>query len=304
MDSDVLWAWMELEPGKRSWSKHPMQKAEEVFAGALAGVRQKGQPPYYVQLNVMEVHEAQRWFGKRGVDPALFKGEPSYEYLQALHLVSGEVDQFVRKLSARPGWRNTLFVITSDHGEGLRDHPNVAASQKHGCLLYESQVVVPLILHNPAGGLPAGKVIKDRVRLLDLMPTLLDYAGIEVPPGLDGRSLMPMLHEDAPVKLPERFVVETELEGFEKIGVYAPVWKYFENRDPHKGTNPIELQAFGAKENGTQTDAAKKHADITSSLRAFVSEWERVHPKVAPSLQGEQISPMELEQLRAIGYIE
>jgi arylsulfatase A-like enzyme len=304
IDSDVLWSWMDQEHGKRSSAKHPLPTAGEVFDRALSWIDEHGAPPYYLQLIVMEVHEARRVFVRRRVDSTLFEDDPVYHYLQALHLVSGEVGGFVRTLSGRPGWKNTLFVITSDHGEGLFSHPDVAASQGHGDLLYQSQLVVPLILYHPAGGLPAGTIIDDRVRLLDLMPTLLEYAGVNGPGAMEGSSLMPLIRNDGPVSLPKEFMVETERKVSEKIGIYTPAWEYIENRDRHGGTNPIELQAFGTTENGAKTDVASRHPDLTRELGAFVSEWERSHPKAPPTLQGNEMSPAELEQLRSLGYID
>lgn len=304
IDSDVLWSWMDQEPGKHSSAKHPLPTADEVFDGALKWIDEHGAPPYYLQLNVMEVHEARRVFVRRRIDPTLFEDHPDFFYLQALHLVSGEIARFVRTLSERPGWENTLFVITSDHGEGLLDHPDVAASRGHGDLLYESQVVVPMFFYHPAGGLPAGKVIHERVRLLDLMPTMLDYAGVAASTRMDGRSLMPLIRGDGTISLPEEFIVETERKVSEKIGVYTPDWKYIENRGPHQGTNPIELQAIGTTENGAKTDVASRHPDVTRRLGAIISNWERSHPKAPPTLQGVEMSPAELEQLKSLGYID
>jgi arylsulfatase A-like enzyme len=164
--------------------------------------------------------------------------------------------------------------------------------------------MVPMIFYHPNGGLPAGMVIDDRVRLLDLMPTLLDYAGVTGPTKMDGRSLMPLIRNDGPVSLPEHFMVETERKPSEKIGVYTPRWKYIESRDHRGGTNPVELQAIGTTENGAKTDVASQHPDITRELGAVVSDWERFHPKAPPSLQGVAMSPAELEQLRSLGYID
>lgn len=304
IDSDVLWSWMKPEPGKRSVGKHDLLTASDVFDSALRWIDGHGAHPYYVQLNVMEVHEANRWFRKPTVDQDLFENDPARPYLLALHNVSRQIGRFVRTLSGRPGWDNTLFVITSDHGEGLLDHPDVAVSRGHGHLLYETQLVVPLILYHPAGGLPAGTVIKERVRLLDLMPTLLDYATVSPPKAMDGRSLMPLIRKDGRVELPKHFMIEIELSPSEKIGVYTPAWKYFENRDGHEGTNPFELQVFGSVENGAKTDVGSLHADIMRKLKTAVSDWERSHPKAAPAEQGKDMSPIELEQLRALGYIE
>ena len=166
--------------------------------------------------------------------------------------------RFIRSLEERPEWSNALFVVTSDHGEGLSDHPHVALSHSHGLLLYSSQLLVPLIFYTPSSDLPRGKVIDRPVRLLDLMPTLLDYAGVPLPEGVRGVSLLPLIREEVDdVSLPDRFVVETQFQSADKIGVYAADWEYIENRDGHRGTSPRELQRVGVKEDGVRTNLAQ-----------------------------------------------
>ena len=113
-----------------------------------------------------------------------------------------------------------------------------------------------------------------------------------------------MRDDGAAVSHPDLFVVETEFKEADKIGVYSPDWKYIENRDGHIGTNPQALQRYGETENGRKTDRAADFPEITQGLRARLQEWERSHPKAAPSLQGVEMSPAELEQLRSLGYID
>ena len=305
VDSDVIWSWMTPEPGKTTTNEAPLPSSRKLLDGISDWVRSNGDPPYYLQVNLMEVHQAHWAVVLDRVDNTLFLREPSAFYLRALRYESAEVGRFVDSLAQRPGWENTLFVITSDHGQGLEDHPDVAVSNGHGRLLYESQVLVPLIFYNPAGDLPEGMVIRERVRLLDLTPTLLEYAGVPLAEGMEGVSLLPLLRDDgAAVSHPDLFVVETEFKEADKIGVYSPDWKYIENRDGHIGTNPQALQRFGETENGRKTDRAADFPEITQGLRARLQEWERSHPKAAPSLQEVEMSPAELEQLRSLGYID
>jgi arylsulfatase A-like enzyme len=217
--------------------------------------------------------------------------------------VSAEIGGFIETLEERPDFANTLFVITSDHGEGLRSHPHVARGRDHGFHVYESQVLVPLILYHSGGAIPRGRVVEQRVRLLDLMPTLLDVAGVEGPSAMVGRSLVPAI-DGAAVDLPERFVVETQFRGVHAIGVYDDTWAYIENRRPWGGTNPKELQRRGEPQDGALTDQKAEHPEETARLRQFLIGWEREHPAVQPTLLGHEIPQQELEQLRALGYIE
>lgn len=133
-----------------------LRKAESVKSG-----------PVYVQINIMEVHSPplvlpwNRWYFDH-VDVNVDEDEPparrsALEQLVrgtycAVKQVSWQLGSFIDALSSLPGWGNTLFVITSDHGQGPVDHPDVHDAAHHGNLLYDSRVRVPLILYNPADG--------------------------------------------------------------------------------------------------------------------------------------------------------
>ena len=86
--------------------------------------------------------------------------------------------------------RQTVVVVTSDHGEGLGDHGELT----HGLLAYETTLHVPLILAQLEAGsrkLEAGRVSHYPARHIDLVPTLLDAVGLTAPATLPGRSLLP-----------------------------------------------------------------------------------------------------------------
>jgi arylsulfatase A-like enzyme len=302
-DSDVVFHWMQKEPGKASITERPIRTAREVLESALDWTAENGPAPYYVQVNLMEVHQYDDPRIRRPEYAGLFPGERHRDYLQAVYAVSKEVDRFIRSLEGRPEWDNALFVVTSDHGEGLSDHPHVALSHSHGLLLYSSQVLVPLIFYTPSGDLPRGKVIEQPVRLLDLMPTLLDYAGVPAPEGAQGVSLLPLIRGEE-VSLPGRFVVETQFQSADKIGVYGREWEYIENRDGHRGTSPSGLHRVGVKEDGVKTSLARRHPEVARDLAAHLERWEAEHPKAEPTLRTLELPPSQREQLRALGYAE
>jgi len=103
-------------------------------------------------------------------------------------LVSHVDDQVGRILAAldETGQRdNTLVIFTSDHGEYLGDHGRI----NKGPPGHDACARVPLIVCPPGGC--AGRVDDELVELLDLVPTMLDYADVEKPDELCGRSLRP-----------------------------------------------------------------------------------------------------------------
>ena len=90
--------------------------------------------------------------------------------------------------------RNTIVLLCSDHGEMLGDHYMWRKS-----VPYEPSARVPFLLRAPERyGIGPGTVVDAPVCLEDIMPTLLDLAGIPVPPAVEGRSLVPHLRGESP----------------------------------------------------------------------------------------------------------
>lgn len=86
---------------------------------------------------------------------------------------------------------NTLIVFTSDHGEYLGDHGMIEKE-----LFYEQAIHVPCILKLP-GVVPANRQVGELVESIDLLPTLLEAAGLPIPPAVQGRSLLPLIRGTA-----------------------------------------------------------------------------------------------------------
>lgn len=309
IDSDVLWEWMPEEPGKKLETEQALHSGAEIYRALEAQLSRVEHRPFYAQVTVMEVHEASRDYAPgRGPSDSSEEEEPPPEeqerrYFEAVQQASREAHAFIRTLSRLAEGEHTLFVITSDHGEGLSDHPHVWGSRRHGRLLYESLLRVPLILHSTAGDLPAGRVVELPVRLLDLMPTILDYAAVPAPDGIEGHSLLPLLRdEDAAVDLPEIFVAETRFRNQNKIAAYAKEWKYIENRDLHRGTLPRALHRMGVKEDGWRTDMAGGYPVVAKRLASWVRTWEEAHPQAAPTALDAALSEDAIAQLESMGY--
>jgi len=91
-----------------------------------------------------------------------------------------------------PHRRDTVVCLTSDHGEMLGDHYYWRKQ-----VPYEGSARVPFLLSAPKeSGVAPGSVFDEPATLADLMPTLLDLAGIDIPDTVDGRSLLPLMRGD------------------------------------------------------------------------------------------------------------
>lgn len=82
---------------------------------------------------------------------------------------------------------NGILVVTSDHGEMLGEY-GLAGHE----YLYDENLRVPLLIAGPAG-LGAGRRVAEQVRSIDVLPSILELAGLESPPGIDGRSLVELM---------------------------------------------------------------------------------------------------------------
>ncbi len=124
-------------------------------------------------------------------DGVLFRTWQAAYYASINHID----DQIRRVLHRIPGAmegpdpEDTIIVFTADHGDMLGDHGQYAKSEP-----YEGSARVPLIIRAPRRyGLDLGARVEEPVALEDIMPTVLDLCGIDIPDSVDGTSLVPLM---------------------------------------------------------------------------------------------------------------
>jgi arylsulfatase A-like enzyme len=118
--------------------------------------------------------------------------------------VDAEIGRVLSALRRSGMDRNTVVVFSSDHGDMDSAH-----GFEHKSLPYEEAARVPLIVSWP-GQAPAGQVDRNHLvsSSVDLLPTLCDFAGIEAPPGLPGRSYRPIVAGKRPAGWREDLLIE------------------------------------------------------------------------------------------------
>jgi arylsulfatase len=136
---------------------------------------------------------------------ALYDGETAYwDYYLGELLAELENQQLLD---------NSLVVVTADHGQAFGEH----GRWTHGNGLYEEVLRVPLLVRYP-GLITPGQTIDDPVLNMDLMPTILDFAGVQTPPGLHATSLRPILQQATPVLYRDSYA---EIDGVRNPGHWA-----------------------------------------------------------------------------------
>ena len=104
-------------------------------------------------------------------------------YYALITHIDRQVGRLLAALQEKGLADNTIVVFTSDHGEMLGDHGFVEK-----CLMYDPSVKVPCLV-SWSDKLPAGMRVKTPLAGVDLIPTLLDLAGVPIPEPIDGRSV-------------------------------------------------------------------------------------------------------------------
>jgi arylsulfatase A-like enzyme len=104
--------------------------------------------------------------------------------VEALSVVDDEVTNIMETLERTRELDNTYVVFTSDNGFFLGEH-----RRRQGKILpYDPALRVPLVMRGP--GIPAGERRRDPFQMIDFAPTILDAAGVPLPPRLDGVSML------------------------------------------------------------------------------------------------------------------
>jgi arylsulfatase A-like enzyme len=134
-----------------------------------------------------------KWRWLRGLQEATYPGYDDYwqrtksNYLGMLRLIDDQLARLFRYMDERGLWENTIVVYVSDHGDYLTDY----GLMRKGVGLPEALVRIPMVW---AGyGIQARAADRLFVSLADVMPTLCEALGAEIPRGTQGRSLWPLL---------------------------------------------------------------------------------------------------------------
>jgi arylsulfatase A-like enzyme len=109
-------------------------------------------------------------------------------YYAMIELIDFQLGRIIDVLHKTGQLENTIIIFMSDHGELLGDH----GLMYKGCRFFEPLVRVPLLISWPARCV-AGLRSDALVELVDIPPTLLDCAGMPIPPSIQGSSLLPLL---------------------------------------------------------------------------------------------------------------
>jgi arylsulfatase A-like enzyme len=181
-------------------------------------------------------------------------------YLACINYVDVQIGSLLEELKKRPGNRDTVIVLTSDHGWNLGE-------KTHWCkaAIWRDTTRVPFIVVSPEVA-KAGLRNNQPISHVDIYPSLCDFAGIPKPTHLEGRSILPLLKDQSATRDvaflsygPENTAAQSERyryiryeDGSEEL--------YDHKKDPHEWTNLI---------------GNKKYQKLTKKMRTQVLAFQK-----------------------------
>lgn len=192
-------------------------------------------------------------------------------YYRQIEMLDADVGRVLDALDDTGLADNTLIVFTADHGDGRGRHMHVSKWYP-----YEESVKVPMIVSWPGRVAEGARDTTHLVSGLDVMSTVCDYAGIETPPHVLGKSLRPLCEQE-PTEWRDFVTAETHIIG---RTLRTQRYKYVRYKD-----DPIE-QLFDMQEDPWEMRNLYDdpgHADTMTEHRTLLDEWEARLRPVEPS---------------------
>ncbi len=247
------------------------------YSGSITGV------------NFLQNDKVRRGMPKRDLEHllALYDGE--------IRWVDDHIAQIVAQVDALGLSDRTAIIVTADHGDEFFEHGN----KGHRRTLYREVVHVPLIMKIP--GVAPGSVIDKPVSLADLMPTILEMAGAETPPGVDGVSLVPAI---LGAHLADHARVYSEL--CRKHDAECRTLQYSPDGALVHHFEPSRIEFYGPGDPAEKHNLARGSEWPHEKQLAYLGEWLNEHWLVFRGLENErgsiEMDKATQDRLRALGY--
>ncbi len=190
---------------------------------------------YYESLPefLREDTESRARFERRFGTPEKWE-ESVKRYYALIHGVDIQIGRMLERLEASGQLDQTLIIFTGDNGFFLGERGWAGKWYMH-----EESIRTPMVVRDPRAGARAGTRRHEMTLNIDVCPTILSAAGLDVPSSMNGRDLMPLVHGGSPPWRSEWFYEHLfEHDRVPKSeGVHAGDWKYFvfhESQPPHE----------------------------------------------------------------------
>jgi len=264
---------------------------EDIANRGIEFLRANHDKPFLLWLHFFDPHRPYlRWEAFERLCP----DDPYRMELLYTDFHVGRVIENLRQLNLQD---STLVVLTSDHGEGLGDH----GEDTHSFFVYDSTMRTPLVLWG--GGVGRSRRIDALVRTIDIAPTVLEWAGLQSPEGIQGASLIPLLAADSNSGRNESEQRIAYGESLEPLTLFdSSILRFIREGDIkyiHKKN--AELYDIAADPGELHNLAAERVEDVgrmQSRLEALIATAGAADAEARAG-----VTPQSQEMLRGLGYV-
>lgn len=287
--------------GWGSWNEGRSPKAENLNQVAIPELDElvKGEAPFFLFLRHMDPHAPylppapyeRMFYHGNETDPANTSMEPVMtfkpfcdffaswmppgisdkdyvvaQYDGAIAYMDACIQTIFTALEAHGIYDETLVILNGDHGETLYDHE--CWFDHHG--IYDTTLHVPLIIRYP-GKIPSGQRVSGYTQHKDLVPTILELAGIETERQFDGNSVLPLISGEEISHESEIYI--TECTWMRKHGWRTPEWKLIVALEPDFHFKP-EFELYNLIQDPDEnTNIAESEPEVVALLKSRMDAW-------------------------------
>ncbi len=288
-----------------------VSKLEEGGLGFRAAIRTAMPPARLVEF-----------FERAGIDPLEFFSVSQGLYDEGMAHTDYQIGRLVNRIKALGEWDNTIFILAADHSHdnaGLKSMASMAAPVWHEQAIFSPwESRIPMIVVWP-GRIAAGQRFSQPVSMIDMLPTIVDLAGLPRPEITQGQSLAPLLlgqegWEPRPVILDEFYGSFTSDTLRGRIDVVDGRWgaSLLVNREPsppEKNGRAAPLLLFDLWNDPYVSHSLhEERPDLVEKYTEFLEAQWAAHQALAQrftrSGEGATMTPEQLRTLRALGYIQ
>ncbi|HKS95915.1 MAG TPA: sulfatase-like hydrolase/transferase [Terriglobia bacterium] len=271
------------------------RRGDLVADNVLAWLRQGPRPPFFLWVHFYDPH-----FPYTLPEPYATRYR-AHPYDGEISFADAQLGRLIAFLKQQKLYDNSLMVFAADHGEGLGEH----GEKNHGFFIYNSTLHVPLVIKLPAstaGATP--RTVTSPVSLVDVMPTVLQDLGINIPASVQGRSLLGLLlrrpgegQAGSSVLYAETYLPLLHFGWSQLRGLQWNNWEYIDAPRPELydlRTDPHEIKNVYSTR---QSLAHEMHSRLYDVIRRYTPTQGN------PAAEKELTDPALLDRLRSLGYV-
>jgi len=227
-------------------------------------------------------------------------------YDQSIRYNDDEIGRLLERMSTRGQLKNTVIVLTADHGESLGEHN---CYFRHGIFSYQASAHVPLVILYP-NKLPKRLRITHPVGLIDVAPTLLELAHLTIPDQFEGQSLLYLVKDPSGKTFRKAVFMESGRNPKKpQLTIRSGPWKLIDvlNKKTRRLMGGAKRYLFNIdKDPGETKNLIDQHAALTKKLSRELWQWYKPKspgPKEEEKIDVNSFKKEEKEMLRSLGYL-